>query len=150
MHQKNAIRALLAVCILVFGFHTKVFASEGGEEGKKSKGDEPLYVDFKNIVVPVIKRNGETGVIALSLMAQVKDQEDQSKVMGQLPRLRDAFIRVLYGNLEGTQMVKEDGALDIPQIRERLLKTANLVLHEEKDNELIKDLLFQNIAQQSY
>ncbi len=106
-------------------------------------------MDFKNIVVPVIKRNGETGVIALSLMAQVKDPEAQTKVTDHLPRLRDAFIRTLYGNLETAQFVTAEGALDIPQIKNRLMKTAGLVMKKDKKNP-IQDLLFQNIAQQSY
>lgn len=148
MQQKNAIRALAAICVLVFGFNTAAFANGGGES-KKPKGDEPLYVDFKNIVVPIIRRNGETGVVALNLMAQVKDTEDQAKIVSQLPRLRDAFIRALYGNLEGTQMIRADGALDIPEIHDRLMKVSQMILDKKKDGE-IKDLLFQNINQQSY
>lgn len=149
MHQKNAIRTLAVFCVLLFALSMPAFANEGGGEAAKKSGDEPLYVDFKNIVVPVIKRNGETGVIALSLMAQVKDPEAQTKVMDHLPRLRDAFIRTLYGNLETAQFVTAEGALDIPQIKYRLMKTAGLVMKKDKKNP-IQDLLFQNIAQQSY
>lgn len=146
MYKKSAIRALAASCILALAMATPSFASEGGEAKPK---DGPLYVDFKNIVVPVIKRNGQTGVVALSLSAQVQDVGDQTKVMDHVPRLRDAFIRTLYGNLDTNQLMREDGMLDIPMIKERLLKTAALVMKDKESNP-IKDILFQNIAQQTY
>lgn len=151
MFPKNAFQALIAVFFLVIVIlvTAPAFANEGGEEGKLPDKDAPMYVDFKNIVVPVIKKNGQTGVVALSLMAQVKDQDDQSKVVDNLPRLRDAFIRSLYGSLSSKKFMTEEGALDIPQIKEHLMKTAGLVLKGDNKG-LITDILFQNIAQQTY
>ncbi len=122
------------------------FAKEGGADKAK---EGPMYVDFKSIVVPVIKKNGSTGVIALSMMAEVKDQKTQDSVTHNMPKLRDAFIRALYGNLEGNRLVKEDGALDIDRNKSRLMKSAQYVMKDKSDVQ-IKDLLFQNIAQQTY
>lgn len=148
MFPKSAFQALIAVFFLVIVIlvTAPAFASE---EAALPDKDAPMYVDFKNIVVPVIKKNGQTGVVALSLMAQVKDQDDQSKVVDNLPRLRDAFIRSLYGSLSSKKFLTEEGALDIPQIKDHLMKTAGLVLKGD-DKGLIKDILFQNIAQQTY
>jgi flagellar basal body-associated protein FliL len=148
MFPKSAFQALVAVFFLVIVIlvTAPAFASE---ETALPDNDAPMYVDFKNIVVPVIKKNGQTGVVALSLMAQVKDQDDQSKVVDNLPRLRDAFIRSLYGSLSNKKFLTEEGALDIPQIKDHLMKTAGLVLKGD-DKGLIKDILFQNIAQQTY
>ena len=150
MVPKSALQALLAVFFLVIVIlaTAPAFAS-GGEEETLPDKDAPMYVDFKNIVVPVIKKNGQTGVVALSLMAQVKDQDDQSKVVDNLPRLRDAFIRSLYGSLSSKKFMTEEGALDIPQIKDHLMKTAGLVLKGDNKG-LITDILFQNIAQQTY
>ncbi len=150
MVPKSALQALLAVFFLVIVIlaTAPAFAS-GGEDEKLPDKDAPMYVDFKNIVVPVIKKNGQTGVVALSLMAQVKDQDDQSKVVDNLPRLRDAFIRSLYGSLSSKKFMTEEGALDIPQIKDHLMKTAGLVLKGDNKG-LITDILFQNIAQQTY
>ncbi|MDB5478369.1 MAG: Flagellar basal body-associated FliL family protein, partial [Alphaproteobacteria bacterium] len=106
-------------------------------------------VDFKNIVVPVIKQNGSTGLIALTVMAEVKDEEAEGIVKTQMPRLRDAFIRALYGNLDSNRFIRKDGALDIDIIKTRLMKTAAYVMKDDKESP-IKDILFQNISQQTY
>jgi flagellar basal body-associated protein FliL len=124
-------------------------AAHATEEGGAAAPKGPIYVDFKNIVVPVIQKNGRTGVIALAIMAEVPTQEANSEVTGKMPKLRDAFIRALYGNIEGTNYIRADGALDIDHIKDRLMKTAAYVMKDDKENP-IKDLLFQNISQQSY
>ena len=139
---QNRGTALFAAVFLVF-FSFSAHASEG----EKPK-DGPMYVDFKNIVVPVIKKNGSTGVLAVTMMAEVKDEKDQTQVTDYMPKLRDAFIRVLYGNIESKRFVKEDGALDIDQIKNKLLQSAEYVM-KSKENP-IKDILFQNIAEQTY
>lgn len=113
-----------------------------------AKTDEPIYVDFKHIVVPIIRENGRTGMVAINLMAEVKDQDAQNVVATHLPRLRDAFIRSLYGTMDDKRFVAENGNLDVDRIKNRLMHTANLVL-KDKDGP-IKDILFQNITQQRY
>lgn len=147
MIRKKAPLAFVALFALSLVLSGPAFASEhgGGEKPKNA----PMYVDFKSIVVPVIKKNGSTGVIALSMMAEVKDEKTQATLTDNMPRLRDAFIRALYGNLEGNRFVKADGALDIERIKTRLMKSVQYVMKDKTDVE-IKDLLFQNIAQQTY
>jgi flagellar basal body-associated protein FliL len=152
MNQEKLNKAFVPVIFtfcLLFGMalSSQAFASESAE---KKDNNAPLYVDFKNIVVPVIKKNGQTGVVALSLMVQVRNEKDQSSVVNNMPRLRDAFIRTLYGNLDTSQLMLENGALDIPQIKVQLMKTADIVMRDGKKDRVIKDLLFQNIAQQAY
>lgn len=150
MRPRTAPLALIALFALTLAFSaTPVFASEHGGGGGEKVKDGPMYVDFKNIVVPIIKKNGSTGVIALSMMAEVKDEKAKTDVTDRMPKLRDAFIRALYGNLEGNRFVREDGALDIERIKTRLMKSAQYVMKDDKEI-LIKDLLFQNIAQQTY
>lgn len=147
MIRTQAPLALIALIALTLALPIpQAHASEGGSEKPKNG---PMYVDFKNIVVPVIKKNGSTGVIALSMMAEVKDEKAQENVTDHMPKLRDAFIRALYGNLEGNRLVKADGALDIERIKSRLMRSAQYVMKDEKEA-AIKDLLFQNIAQQTY
>ncbi len=135
----------LAIIVLMILFGANEALASGGA---KKPVEGPIYVDFKSIVVPVIKKNGRTGVVALSVMGQVKDQKDQELVTQHMPRLRDAFIRALYGNMDDKKFTRQNGALDMEYIKERLLKTAGLVM-KDKENP-IQDILFQNIAQQSY
>jgi flagellar basal body-associated protein FliL len=139
---------LIVIFALIFALGT-IPAAHATEEAASTAAKGPIYVDFKNIVVPVIKKNGHTGVLALAIMAEVPDQQANSEVTGKLPKLRDAFIRALYGNIEGEQYIRADGAIDIDHIKDRLMKTAAYVMKDDKENP-IKDILFQNISQQSY
>lgn len=141
--QNCAIAFVIAFFMAVTG-GTSVHAA--GADGTKPDG--PVYVDFKNIVVPVIKKNGRSGVVAISMMVQVKDEAAQDKVKSQMPKLRDAFIRTLYGNLEKSRYTRPDGALDIENIRLSLMRTADRVM--DGTEQPIQDLLFQNIAQQTF
>lgn len=118
--------------------------ASGGEDSKAG----PMYVDFKNIVVPIIKANGRTGIVSLNVIAEVKDVDAQNKVTGHMPRYKDAFIRALYGNMDNAYFMKENGSLNIEHIKERLLRSASLISRGEESP--IKDILFQQIGQQSY
>lgn len=140
-------------CVQVFVFSVFISAlsipSSHAAGAKTDKNpDAPIYVDFKHIVVPVIKKNGRTGMIALNVMAEVKDAEAKNIVNSHLPRLRDAFIRSLYGTMEDKQYMSQNGNLDVDRIKTRLMHTVDLVL-KDKDGP-IKDILFQNITQQTY
>lgn len=140
-------------CVQLFActvfFSTAVIpAGFAAGAGAKKPSDAPIYVDFKHIVVPVIRQNGRTGIVALNVMAEVKDEQAQTIVTNHLPRLKDAFIRSLYGSMDDTKMNAQNGTLDIERIKTRLMQTANLVL-KDKDGP-IKDILFQNITQQTY
>jgi flagellar basal body-associated protein FliL len=139
---------VLTICAFIFMALYAPCAAQANETTAEVDPNKPIFVDFKNIVVPVIKKNGSTGIIAISMMAQVPNQSAQDKVTNNMPRLRDAFIRTLYGSLESNRFVRDDGALDIENIKQSLMKTANYVM-KEKENP-INDILFQNIAQQTY
>lgn len=140
-------------CVQIFAFSIfmsalTVPATHAAEAKTDKNNDTPLYVDFKHIVVPVIKKNGRTGMVALNLMAEVKDQEAQSIVTSHMPRLRDAFIRSLYGTMEDKQYISQNGNLDVERIKTRLMHTVDLVMKDKNGH--IKDILFQNISQQTY
>ena len=147
MFQKSQNFALSLLCATFLIFN--VSAACASEHEGEAKKDGPIYVDFKSIVVPVIKKNGSTGVIALNVMAEVKDDEAKTKVADRLPKLRDAFIRALYGNLDNDRYTRQNGSLDIDNIKTRLMKTAAYVMRDDKNNP-IQDILFQNISQQTY
>jgi flagellar basal body-associated protein FliL len=142
-------KGLLSIFVAIFMVLSADSYANSEESGKAdSKKDGPVYVDFKNIVVPVIKKNGSTGIIAISMMAQVKDEKSKDKVTTNLPRLRDAFIRTLYGNMDSPRYVRENGSLNVESIKKSLMKTADYVMKGKESG--IKDILVQNIAQQTY
>ncbi len=138
-----------AICFAVSAFLLIAAPSVHAAAGDDIAKGKPLYVDFKNIVVPVIKKNGRSGVVSISVMAEVKDEKSQSAVMDNMPRLRDAFIRTLYGNLENHRFMREDGTLNIESIKTNLMKSARYVMRQQ-EGVAINDLLFQNIGQQTF
>lgn len=143
---KNFVKTSLCALFLVGAVSTAPMAAHAST--KKADGG-PIYVDFKNIVVPIIKENGRTSIVAFSVMAEVNDENAKTVVTSHLPRLRDAFIRSLYGNLDGTAYKHKNGQLNIEQIKTRLMQTAKFVL-KNQDEGTIKDILFQNVAHQTY
>lgn len=144
LHEKRASAIFFGLTLTIL----MVFSGNAHASGAaKPAHDGPIYVDFKNIVVPVIKKNGRTGVVSISLMAEVANADDQNKVTHRMPKYKDAFIRALYGSLENERYMK-NGTLNIDSIKARLLKSAHYVSKGE-DNP-IKDILFQNIGQQTY
>ena len=145
LHEKRAL-GIFALSILIIAVFCSPTYAAGASKSAEPTG--PIYVDFKHIVVPVIKSNGRTGVVSLSLMAEVATTEDQNIVTSHMPKYKDAFIRALYGTLENERYMKKNGSLDIDNIKARLMRSASLVAKGE--NNPIKDILFQQIGQQTY
>lgn len=144
MSQALSKAAFILIALFITAIPFNAQASGGGSAPVPKDG--PLYVDFKSIVVPVIKKDGRTGVIALNVMAEAKDQDAEAEITRNLPRLRDAFIRILYGNMDNKKFIGENGVLNMDYIKERLIKTAAFVMKDKKENP-VQDILFQNIAQ---
>ena len=135
------------ICGLIFGiFNVNTALASGGETAPKSDADEVLFVKIEPIMVPVIKKNGRTSMLAIELVAEVTDEEAGTKVRTYMPRVRDGFIRALYGNVERTHFVQADGALNVAMIKKRLIASANYVLQKE----LVKDVLVSGINQTTF
>ncbi len=113
-----------------------------GEGGK----DGPVFVEIDQIVVPIIKKNGKTGVLSLRLIAEVAGEDEKAELSHYIPRLKDAYIRSLYGDVVTKQLTTEEGMLDIASLKSRLVKTSNYVLKEP----LVKDILFDKMAQHTF
>jgi flagellar basal body-associated protein FliL len=145
MTQKRAITFVVSAFLLIAA--APGAKASGGESVDPSGA--PIYVDFKSIAVPVIKKNGRSGVLSIALMAEVKDEKTRSVITQNMPRLRDAFIRALYGKIETNRYTREDGTLNIEDIKKNLMKTARFVMRKQEDA-AIQDILFQNIAQHTF
>lgn len=133
---------------LVFGvLNVQTAMASGGEEAKaEASKDEPLFVKIEPIIVPVIKKNGRSSMLAIELVAEVVDEDAGSKVRTHMPRVRDSFIRALYGNVERNHFLQPDGALNMDMIKKRLVASANYVMQKN----LVKDVLVSGINQQTF
>lgn len=146
MRKNSRFGQLMAACLFVaLCVTTPAWANEE-EAPKKAAGTEFLFVKMNPISIPVIRKNGTTSMLALDILAEVKDEDAKEKVEASKPRLRDAFIRALYGNLETNKMVREDGALDMDMVRKRLLQGSLYVLKEPA----ITDILFSGVNHRAF
>ncbi len=141
--MQKALLTLLFVFILPV---TTVLAGGGDTSQDKADDSGPIFVEIDQIVVPIIKRNGKTGMISLSLVAEVNTEEENQEIQNYMPRLKDAYIRSLYGNVIAKRLSNENGTLDMMRLKEHLIKTTNYVLKSAHVN----DILLNHMAQHSF
>lgn len=146
MRKNSRFGQLMAVCLMIALCATTPAWANEEAAAKKATGTEFLFVKMNPINIPVIRKNGTTSMLALDILAEVKDEDAKEKVEASKPRLRDAFIRALYGNLETNKMVRNDGALDMDMVRKRLLQGSAYVLKEQA----ITDILFNSVNHRAF
>lgn len=120
--------------------------AHAADNSKAARSGKPMFVRLNPISIPVIRKNGTTSVLALDLIAEVKSEADREKVEAIRPKLRDNFIRALYGNLETHHLVSPNGFLDIEKVKSRLMRTSLHVMKEPT----ITDILFNNVNHRAF
>jgi flagellar basal body-associated protein FliL len=144
MRKNSRFGLMLALCLTM----APLSASWANEEAAAAKpsGDAPIFVKINPINIPVIRKNGTTSVLALDIIAEVKNDKDREKVEAIRPKLRDTFIRALYGSLETNKLVTSDGILDIERVKSRLMKSSLYVMKEP----MITDLLLNGVNHRAF
>ena len=151
MHRTARFGLCLALALMVAAPAAWASEHEGGESAasaaaKLLSSDRPIFVKMNSINIPIIRKNGTTGMLALDIIAQVKNEDAKEKVEMYRPKLRDTFIRVLYGNLQVNNLLRSDGALDMDRLKSRLLKSTNYVMKEPA----ITDILFNGVNHRAF
>ena len=112
----------------------------------QSVEDEPNYLAMKGqFVVPVIQDELVRSLIVMTLSLEVEPGATE-EVYSKEPKLRDAFLRVLFdhahvGGFNGA--FTESGRLSI--LRVALLETAQLILGAQVQDILITDIIRQEM-----
>jgi flagellar basal body-associated protein FliL len=127
---------------------------EGGEEGgkKKKKGDEdvsggrfagdPVYVHITPLVLPVISAQGVEQLVTVIIDVEVKDFDTADNMHTNMPRVKDALMRALYGGL-GQGSLRNGKLVDVNKVKVRATAALNEVIGEGG----IREVLIQGIAQ---
>ncbi len=108
--------------------------------------DEPIYVAMKNqFVVPVIQDAKVRSMVVISLSLETSN-EDTESVYRREPKLRDAFLSVLFdhahiGGFDGA--FTESGRLSV--LRVALLEVAQNVIGKDISDILITDIVRQEM-----
>jgi hypothetical protein len=119
--------------------------TEGKAEGHGDGAAPPDYVRLNNqFIVPVVEEGRVSATVVLSLSLEVPAGGTEA-VYAREPRLRDAFLRVLFdhANAGGFRGVFTDGA-NLVILRQALKEAARKVMGDEVMDVLISDLVRQD------
>lgn len=131
------------VCILCMAITPQLSLAASGEGQPLAPAPDFEYVDLKPLIMPVITEKGLTQQVSLVISLEIPYGMRET-IRAKEPKLADAYISDLYGVLGAGGLMK-NGALDMPVIKDRLLKATQRVLKPEE----FKDVLLQ-VAQQTY
>ncbi len=165
MPKQSLYLLLLAALILAM---PHAYAAE--EEGKAPKGDvkaeslkpeadggkdkkatdvsggrfagDPIYVHIDPLLLPIITDRGVEQLITIMMDIEVKDFDVADTLHTQMPRVRDALMRALYGGL-GQGSLRAGKLADVAKIK---AKASNAIV-EVIGQAGIRDVLIQGIAQ---
>jgi flagellar FliL protein len=151
---KKILIPILALLLLAGGgagayfFMGKADAAAGPEAVKEAKkegkaeGEKTIYVPMQAIILPIIGRDGISQTISMVVSLQVSDQAKADKVKEALPRLADAFLSDMYGNLS-SQSAMQGGVIKVSVLKERLAEITKKVMGED----MVQGVLLQVLQQ---
>ncbi len=116
-----------------------------GENHGDAAQEEPNYVKLNNqFVVPVVKSGKVVSLVVMSISLETQSGGNE-KVFAREPKLRDAFLRVMFdhanaGGFDGA--FTEAGKMNI--LRQALLETARNILGATVLDVMITDIIRQD------
>lgn len=114
----------------------------GGGGGGHGEGGGVEFVKLDPLILPIIGGDGVTQVVSLVVAIEVSSAEDKDTVTKLVPRLQDAFIQQMYGEL-GNQASIKGGVIQVAVIKKRLNEITTKVL----GSDIAKDVLLQVVQQ---
>jgi flagellar basal body-associated protein FliL len=134
---------LLAVCVFASPAYAK---KHEGDEKKAIKGEGDTYfIKLDPMILPVMNTDGVSEVVSIIVALEVKDQKNVESVNGMLPKLGDAYMRTLYGRLDGT-VYRNGQFLDVGRLKTKLTSVTNTVLGLGK----VDNVLIQGVNQRQF
>jgi flagellar FliL protein len=102
----------------------------------------PVFVEFNPLRLPILGDDRVEQIVDIIVVLEVADQETADEVIAVAPRLTDAFMQDLYGELH-VQEIAPNGTVDLRRIKRRLVDAANRTLGEG----VVRDALVQMVNQ---
>ncbi|HYE50846.1 MAG TPA: hypothetical protein VEB20_14720 [Azospirillaceae bacterium] len=147
--MKKIIFFVLALMVLIgvgvggyFFFAPKPGEGEHAEEQEKKPSGPPQFVQIDPLILPVIGNKRVEQNVMLIIAVEVPDEEAKDIVRAVTPRLRDAYIRALYGSI-GRDQVIEGQIINVSSLEDKLREATEKVLGKE----LYRDVLIQAVSQ---
>ena len=124
----------------------------GGKEGGKKGGDDttmggrfagdPIYVRIPPMVLTAITDEGVQQFVTIQVDIEVKDFNAADEMHSNMPRVKDALMRALYGGL-GDGSLRKGKVVDIEKVKAK----ATTALKNAMGEENIKNVLIQGVSQ---
>lgn len=133
--------------------------AEGGhgekkEEKKKGKGpgldvtdgpENSYYLKLDPMIMPVLGKDNVQEVVSMIVALQVSEQKNIAEVSHLVPKIKDAYMSALYGNLNKASY-RNGQFLDINKVKNKLV----LVTEGFADKKVIQDVLIQGVSQRRF
>lgn len=117
----------------------KAEKGHGGGHGEKTHYE---YVELDPLILPIVDQNGVSQVVSVVIALEVMDADAMHEVERMTPKLKDAYIQDMYGELNRHAAMK-GGVVQVSSIKERLNKISTQVMGED----VINDVLLQVVQQ---
>lgn len=131
--------------------------AEGGEHGEKKKGKEKSSIDISDgpansyylkldpMIMPVLGKDNVQEVVSMIVALQISEQKNIAEVSHLVPKIKDAYMSALYGNLNKAAY-RNGQFLDINKLKSKLI----LVTEGFADKKVIQDVLIQGVSQRRF
>ena len=135
-------RILLSMALIAsFTTSTGAYASSPKEEPQAGiKRAE--YVKMDPLILPIIDGDGVMQTLSLVIAIEVDGVFSADKVKAQIPRLKDAYIQDMYGNLNHHTALK-NGVVQIGFIKDRLNKITDEIVGDKIDTNVLIQVVQQ-------
>ena len=126
-----------------FFMHGDAQATEVAEPESEAEAPvDPVFVEFNPILLPVLGDDRVEQFVNIVVTLEVADDDAAQRVIATAPRLNDAYLQALYGNLH-SRTVAANGVLDLSVIKRSLVEVSGEVLGEG----VVLDALVQLVSQ---
>jgi len=116
--------------------------AESGGHGGGGHGEGVAFVALDPLILPIVDKTGVTQVLSIIVALEVPNPEIKAEVEAETPRLKDAYIREMYGMM-GKQAAMKGGVIQASYLKEKLNSITSEVMGEDK----VTDVLLQVIEQ---
>lgn len=116
--------------------------AEPGEPDVARAAEEPVYVEFNPILLPILGDGRVDQFVNIVVALEMENQAAADRAIAMAPRLNDAYLRSLYGTLHSRDVL-HNGVVDLPLIKRRLVEESNRVLGTGS----VHDALIQMVSQ---
>ena len=139
--MKRFILTALSIAILSIN---PAFAGGGGDEKKADGVIKPYeFVQIDPVILPIIGHNGATQSVSIVITLEFYNAKDAEKAGEIKPRLSDAFLTRLYGNVSHIAMKAGMPVVNIMQVKHDLHEASAKVLGEEVKHDVLVEVLQQ-------